>query len=144
MDISKQFEIKNSNLISACVSVAIFSLSLFIYGERYSARADEFKACYLKLKELYECSLAVPQKMRRYAEILHHYENQSDSDYDEMVFDAYLRGQNLRSADGPVSITWTVFCKVFVGRLARKLAVGVLFGGPVVVGLLWIRPNGSG
>ena len=143
MDISRKFEIENSNLISACVSVAIFGLSLFIYGERYNQRADEFKSCYLKLKELYEGSNNVPHKMRRYAEILQHYDNQSDGDYDEMLFDAYFRDQNLRNADGPVQITKIVLCRVLFWRVVRKAAMAILFAAPVVAGALWVRPIGT-
>jgi hypothetical protein len=143
MDISRKFEIENSNLISACVSVAIFGLSLFIYGERYNERADEFKSCYLKLKELYECPNSIPNKMRRYAEILQQYDNQSDEDYDDMLFDAYLRGQSLRNADGPVRITKIVFCRVLFWRLVRRASIAALFAAPVIAGALWVRPIGT-
>ena len=143
LDISQRFEIENSNLISACVSVVILGLSLFIYGDRYNERAEQFKACYLKLKHLYECSLNVPEKMKRYSEILGQYDNQSDADYDEMVFDAFIRKQPLWNANGPVEITAVVFCRVLFWRLLRAGSVLLLYVSPLIAGLLWVRPNGG-
>lgn len=143
MDISRRFEIDNSNLISACVSVAIFGLSLFIYGELYSERADEFKSCYLKLKELYESASSVAHKMRRYAEILEQYDNQSDEDYDDMLFDAYIRGQSLRNASGPIEISKLVFFRVLLLRVLKKFGIVMAFAAPIVAGLLWVRPIGT-
>lgn len=141
IEISNRFTIVDSNVVAGGVSVAIFGLSLFIYGERYNERASEFKNCYLKLQYLYESSLSVQQKMKRYAEILEYYENQSDKDYDEMLFDAYLRNQKLRNAAGPVEITRVVFCKVLFWRAVRTVAVVSLFVAPVIVGILWIQPT---
>jgi hypothetical protein len=143
IDVSRRFEIESANIISACVSVAIFGLSLFIYGERYSERADEFKNCYLKLKSLYESSTHIEDKMIRYAGILAQYDNQSDEDYDEMLFDACMRGQELRNAHGSVRITKVVFCRVLFSRIARSASIAALFVAPIVAGLLWIRPTAA-
>ncbi len=71
---------------------------MFIYGERYNERAEQFKNCYIRLKQLYESPMKTDLKMRRYSEILDQYDNQSDSDYDEMLFDARMRGQTLKNA----------------------------------------------
>jgi hypothetical protein len=141
-DISQRFEIENSGLIAVCVSVAIFGLSLFIYGERYNERADEFKTCYLNLKALYESSGSTSHKMRRYAEILEQYDNQTDNDYDEMLFDAKIRGQPLYNAHGPVNITRIVFLRVLATRVLKKAVVAAVFCAPLVAAILWVRPAG--
>ena len=140
IDLSGIFQLSNSSMIFVAASVIIFGLSLFIYGERYNERADQFKDCYLKLKQLYESSMKLEQKMRKYSEILQHYENQSDRDYDEMLFDAYLRGQALRNACGSVQISKIVFCKILIWRLLKMTGIAVLFVAPLVAGILWVRP----
>jgi hypothetical protein len=112
IDISGKYALANSGMISAGVSLVTFGLSLFIYGERYNERADQFKNCYLKLKHLYESNLKTDTKMQKYSEVLELYENQSDTDYDEMLFDACLRGQKLKNSTGPVSISILVFLKI--------------------------------
>lgn len=143
IDISGKFQITSSGMISAAVSVAIFALSLFIYGERYNERADQFKNCYLKLKQLYESSIKIEQKMKKYSEILEQYENQSDKDYDEMVFDAWLRGQVLENASGPIEISKVIFCRILAWRLVKKAVIGALFVAPLVAAILWVRPVAS-
>lgn len=143
IDISGKFQIANSNMISAAVSVATFGLSLFIYGERYNERADQFKNCYLKLKQLYESSIKIEQKMKKYSQILEQYENQSDKDYDEMVFDAWLRGQALENACGPIENSMLIFCRILAWRLFRYAVIGALFVAPLVAGILWVGPVAS-
>lgn len=142
IDASGKFEVAYSGIVSVGVAVLIFGLSLFLYGERYNERADQIKACYLELKKLYESSLAIAPKMKKYAEILGKYENQSDTDYDEMVFDAWLRGQTLQNAQGPIELSRSVFAKILVWRAVKGLGLAFMFALPVIAGLFWIRPIG--
>ncbi|MGK6354607.1 SLATT domain-containing protein [Sphingomonas sp. DT-207] len=139
LDISQKFEIHNAGIVSAVASTAMFALSLFIYGERYSERASEFRSCYLKLQKLYESQVDAAQKMRKYAEILEHYENQADTDYDDMLFDAWWRGQALRNATGPVEISRSSFWKVLAKRAVTSGLLLTLFIAPVAVGIFWVR-----
>ena len=120
----------------------VFGISLFLYGERYNERADQIKSCYLELKKLYESQLDIGTKMQRYSEVLDRYENQSNLDYDEMVFDAYLRGQKLQNSQGPVEVSWFVFFKIALWRVVRFFGVTILFLAPVIAGLFWITPVG--
>jgi hypothetical protein len=117
---------------------------LFTYGERYSERADQFKNCYLKLKTLYESSVKIETKMQKYSDILDQYENQSNKDYDEMLFDACLRGQKLKNAIGPVGISGVVFCRILVWRVVKAAFVAVVFVAPPILGVLWIQPAAGG
>jgi hypothetical protein len=143
LDLSGKFEIPNFSMISAIGSIATFSLSLFIYGERYSERADQFRTCYLKLQELYSSSLSSKVKLRKYAEILDQYQNQTDKDYDEMLFDAWWRRQGLRNAEGPIAIAKSQICMVLLKRTARLGWLCLLFLIPVIAGVFWVRFSGS-
>lgn len=139
LDISDKFTISHAGIVSGVGSTAIFGLSLFIYGERYSEKANEFKSCYLKLKELYESSLSTSRKMATYAKILEQYENQTDADYDNMLYDAWMRDQKLENASGPVSISTSTLIKVAVTRIVKLIVLIAFIFAPVAVGTFWIR-----
>lgn len=140
IDLSKIFTISNFSIISASFSIVTLAASMFIYGARYSERADQFRSCYLKLQALYESQLPVATKMRKYAEILELYENQSDNDYDDMLFDAYMRGQTLSNANGAITVSWYTVSVVTIRRIIRLALLSVLFLIPVIFCVLWVRP----
>lgn len=140
LDLSKQFNISNFSMISAVVSIALFAMSLFVYGERYTDRAEQFRSCYLKLQELYNSDISTPDKMKRYAEILSIYENQSDRDYDEMLFDAFLRGQKLENAAGKVQIGYLKFAQVLIKRALRVTVISAAVLLPIWFGIMWVQP----
>lgn len=139
-DLSKIVSISNFSLISAAGSIAIFGTTLYIYGERYSERAENFRNCYLKLKALYESSSPIQEKMQKYAEVLEIYENQSDADYDEMMFDAHLRGQDLSNSQGSIKITWAKFGTVLCRRAVRYVILAIIFALPVAAWIHWVGP----
>lgn len=141
MDISSKFLITNFSMISAVVSIAIFAMSLFLYGQRYTERADQFRECYLKLQSLYQSELSMAVKMTKYSEIIALYENQSDRDFDEMVFDCYLRGQVLQNSVGILKISRSILLLVATRRLFRAILVCSIFLIPVLFGILWVRPT---
>ena len=141
LDLSGRFTISNFSMISATGSIATFSLSLFIYGERYSERADHFRNCYLKLQELYSSDVSSKVKMRKYAEILDQYQNQSDKDYDEMVFDAWWRGQKLRNAEESIEISKSKIWLIGLKRACRFVWLCTLFLIPAIAGIAWFWFN---
>ena len=126
-------------ILAASFSIAILAISLFVSGERYGEKADEFKACYLKLQRIYQSESSIAEKMTQYADVLDIYENQSDADYDEMLFDAMLRGQKLTNALGPVSISFVAGCRVLIKRSIRLSASFLVFLMPIIFGIMWTR-----
>jgi hypothetical protein len=140
IDLSKVFTLAYASLLSAIFATAVFGLSLFIYGQKLPERAEQFRSCYLQLKHLYESTIKSDLKMKKYSEILDQYENQSDADYDDMLFDAWFRNQNLRNASGPVNISCLSFCKVLLRRVLSTAVVGMLFLGPLIGSIFWIKP----
>ena len=105
LDLSGRYVISSFSIISAAVSIGILVVSLFITGEKYSERADNNKSCYLKLQNIYKSEANEAEKMSLYSDVLSQYENQSDTDFDEMVFDAWARGQELRNAEAETGTT---------------------------------------
>ena len=140
LDLSKRFTIINFSMISAVVSIAIFAMTLFLYGQRYTERAGQFRECYLKLQALYESEIATASKMKKYSDILALYENQSDRDFDEMVFDSWWRGQTLRNAQGPLKISKNTLLLVAGRRFIRAALTAAFFLVPVIFAILWVKP----
>jgi hypothetical protein len=142
LDLSNRFRVNNFSLISAIVSVGTFAISLFVYGERYTERADQFKNCYLKLQRLYESDIPATEKMARYSEILEIFDNQTDDDYDDMLFNALLRNQNLYNAKGEVKISCTSFAFVALRRVVNIVVILALFSIPILFAANWVEPLG--
>ena len=112
---------------------------LYMEHDIVSARTS-FKNCYLKLKALYESHSPTAVKMRKYAEILELYENQSDSDYDDMIFDAYMRGQTLDNAIGADNYILDYFSQRRDAASCKTLFLSALFLMPVAFCAFWVRP----
>jgi SMODS and SLOG-associating 2TM effector domain family 5 len=130
------YQFYKADFIFAACSIALFGLSLFVYGERYFEKADQFRNCYLEMQAVFESSLSINAKMKKYADIRNRYENQRDDDYDDMLFDAWMRNQDLQNAVGPVKITWKRAVIVLARRAMRYGFVLALFLFPVVALLL--------
>lgn len=143
IELSGVYKIVQSPVVMTVLAVATFGISLYISGERYQERADQFKNCYLKLQALYVSDLPTEEKLSRYAEILSIYENQSDDDYDEMLYDSHIRGQALKNASGVIEIPSKLIYKVGIKRGFRKLSAILLFLAPVAFGYVFIHRVGQ-
>lgn len=139
LDATGKFIISYYSIASAVGATAIFGLSLFTYGERYNERANEFKNCYLTLQRLYESSMSAQRKMAEYAKIREQYENQSDSDYDNMLFDAYFRGQEIKNAHGVIQISTSTIISVGFRRFVRFAFISAVFVAPVLAATFWVQ-----
>jgi hypothetical protein len=123
-----------ASLFIAVSSVGIFGLSLYINGHELWQRAEGYKDCYLKLTRIYESNASDDEKMNEYNSVLKIYENQTDSDYDEMLFDAYLRGQKLMNSRGTIILTYSVCAKVVFSKIFRYFIRVLLFLAPILLG----------
>jgi len=141
IDATDNYQITYANILITSLSVGIFGLSLFIYGEKYFEKASQFRECYLKLQKLYNSGHDQNKMMSDYAEILDQYENQRDDDFDYMVFDAWWRRQSLKNSHGPIEISWNVIIKVAIQKLFRYAIFLLLFASPVILGFYLIEPS---
>lgn len=140
-DLTGQYQIYRFSLISSAISVGTLALSLFLYGEKYNERADQFRDCYLKLQRIYQSSDTTDDKMKNYYDVLDFYENQTSDDYDEMVFDAVIRGQKLENSRGPIEISKVTFALIALKKLLRLSLTLALFALPVILGALWVNAS---
>lgn len=139
-NLTNTYTIPYSDLLSVALSVGLFALSFFVYGEKYHERADRFRSCYLKLQELFNRGASSARKMSEYAKILDQFENHRNSDYDDMLFDAWIRGQKLHNATSEIEITLSCGVQVVIRRLIRFTVLAALFTAPVIVALKFAEP----
>lgn len=140
LSISGLYDASGIGIVSATCSVGVFGLSIYTYGERYSERAEQFRACYLELQRIYDSADSPNDKMNRYAEVLAQYPNQSNDDYDNMLVDAALRGQRLHNADGPTSATKFIIAKILIYRLGKMALIAAILLAPILLGNSWLHP----
>lgn len=114
--------------IVIALSVVVFSLSLVIYGFRFSETADKHRECYLRLQRILDDS-TIADLADQYHSILQHYPNHHSHDYDDLlVQQAILLGRPLTEVSTGDSvkpsliavvsyfarrILWWVFCATF-------------------------------
>ena len=140
LSISGLYDAAGIGIVSVTCSVGVFGLSIYTYGERYSERADQFKSCYLELQRLYESEGTTSQKMTQYADILSRYPNQSNADYDNMLVNAKVRGQELSNADGPTSATGYMVNKILLFRFLKFALITLIIFAPILLGANWLHP----
>lgn len=137
VDLLGIYKIPYSDFIFTACSIATFGLSLLVYGERHFEKAEEFRNCYLSLQKIYRSASSDENKIRRYFEVLELYPNQSDDDYDEMVFMAHLRKQRLYNAAGDIKCAFLPSAKVVARKIlkfAYWIGLFVLPAMPFVAG----------
>jgi SMODS and SLOG-associating 2TM effector domain family 5 len=134
--ITDVYHFYQADFVLAACSIGLFGLSLFVYGERHFEKADQFRNCYLEMQAIFESQLATNAKMKKYAEIRGRYENQRGDDYDDMLFDAWMRDQDLKNTIGPVKITYKRAVIVLARRAVRYGLFLSLFLFPVAAFIL--------
>lgn len=125
----------NATLVFSAASIGLFGLSIHISAQNNWERAAEFRSCYLKLKSLYESNLPETAKLKKYAEILEMFENQTEDDFDEMVCGAIHRGQRLYDSNGEIRPTNYTKIKVLGKTILRMgyRAVLVIAPAPLLI-----------
>lgn len=133
LQLAGYYDSTNASLVFVSASIGLFGLSLYITGQKHAERAEQFKSCYLQLKALYESNASEHTKLKRYAEILGVFENQTEDDFDEMVFDATSRGQKLYDSQGTVTLTSKTSSRVKRKKVVRALTALLLVVAPAIL-----------
>lgn len=129
-------DIESIDIFILVASIAIFCLSLFLYGENFSNRAEDFRACYLKLQKLDKTHMPADEKLAEYADILDYFPNHTDADYDRMLFSSWKRGQKLTNSQGEIEITRAVIATVISRKVVFGMSILVIFFIPIAPMLL--------
>ena len=134
-NLSGQLRYGTVEFTATLISIALFGISLFLLGGRFSQKADEFRKCYLALKEIYHSDQTEDRKMELYSEELKKYPNHKPIDYDLMVDGAIARGQRLWNEDGDIKLSEKIkssvrFYKslIFICKSCAIILPGILFG----------------
>lgn len=126
------------DVIIITVPLFLFTVTLIILGYRYSRTADDFRECYLKLQALEQNFDNEDDPIGAYHNILACYPNHSPWDYENLVLERTLFGnETLHIGDMPIKWRpWMLLRKV-LRTVAFYLFVGIL---PISVTYLLLQP----
>lgn len=114
------------------MSVLTFGLSLVIYGLRFDDLARIHRECYITMQKLYQSHVSDDAKLESYGNLLEHYPNHSDSDYDDLLFDAWRFGRTLNGTDGqPILFGWRKVLASYFRHFIRNCIIFLLFAVPL-------------
>jgi hypothetical protein len=125
--------IPQADKIVIALSILVFSLSLVLLGFRFSETASKHRECYLRLQRLHNDAepMDLPQ---RYHDILEHYPNHAERDYNDMVVQAVtFSGKSIKVAGSAEEIKPSNSAvAAYVGRwLAWRLSYLVAAATPI-------------
>ena len=96
----------SASQLNLALSVAIFGVSLVVYGFRFGETAQLHRDCYLRLQKLIDLTNDERKLRADYHEIIAGYPNHSARDFDDLIFDrTFMKKEVLRNSKGP--IVWT-------------------------------------
>lgn len=107
--------------ISTVLSLSVLCASLVIWGLKFGKTADEHRECYLALQRLYDDKEA-RQEISAYHEILDRYPNQSNFDYESMLYrNVWCQKKVLQDRTATISFGCVKFLKFQFSRFIRVL-----------------------
>lgn len=118
--------------ISIVLSLSVLCASLVIWGLKFGKTADEHRECYLALQRLYEDHDA-RKDASRYHQILDRYPNQSDFDYEAMLYrNVWCHGKELLDRSGIVSFGRCRATKFQIVRWFRIIVAALVLTSPLI------------
>jgi len=142
IELTGEYSVRYYAVSSIAFSVALLAVSIYTHGENFQRKADEFRECYLALQSIYLSSDSIDDKIRSYFATLKHYPNQSNRDYDNMLLESWMHGQELENANGAVVITKKIIARVLFRRLFFIGFFGVLVMFPPISIAFLVTKNG--
>ncbi|QZD86067.1 SLATT domain-containing protein [Qipengyuania psychrotolerans] len=120
----------------AASSIAIFASSVFLATGILQKRADEYRACYLELQEIWDSSVQEEVKLKRYSEARKRYPNHSSRDDGEVILSTWLRKGELFDTKGKVPASFSSLSAAVLRRAMFWVTMAAIFLGPV-----WYAPR---
>jgi hypothetical protein len=109
----------SSSQINLALSVAIFGVSIIVYGFNFGETAQLHRDCYLRLQRLLDLVKDEHELLAEYHKILAGYPNHSNDDFEDLIIDrTFVRNTSLRNSKGP--IVWT---KMILFKKAVRLLI---------------------
>ncbi len=117
--------------ISIVLSLSVLCASLVIWGLKFGKTADEHRECYLALQRLYE-DVDARQDASTYHQILDRFPNQSDFDYESMLYrNVWCQGKALSDRSGAVTFGRWRAIKFQIARLSRIIVAAFVLTLPL-------------
>ena len=120
-------------------SIAVFSLSLILYGFRFSETANQFRDCYLQLQSLYSRASKTDDLATAYHDLLRPYPNHLSRDYEDLVVEMHYRHEKLfSSTDDLVKPTRLMLAKYWLRHLTFFfLQLAAIALPPLLTWIFW-------
>ena len=130
-----EFEISFLSEISVSLAVAVFAVSLIVWGFRFEEQASNFRHCYLRLQELYSTYSDSESDTKTYFEIIEGYPNHSDRDFEDFVIDrTFFRKEEIRNSAGRLDYSkWMIFRKVVRSSLFWASILALIAAPPLTI-----------
>lgn len=134
---------QNINFLLICGAIALLTVSIFLYSQRFSERAHAMRNCYISLDELYfKVSKherdphpdVMDDYQKRYNDILINIENHSPYDY--LCLRHSLRNNNNTTLPPFTLIDYTHF---IIEKTLRILLIMLLLTFPFLLAFVWIK-----
>ncbi|SDG83108.1 SLATT domain-containing protein [Sulfitobacter delicatus] len=118
--------------VSIVLSLSVLCASLVIWGLKFGKTADQHRECYLALQRLYDDEDA-RKNVATYHQILDRYPNQSDFDYEAMLYkNVWSQNKELRDRSGVLKYSWWRARKFEFRQLSRIFGTLFVLTCPVI------------
>ncbi|WP_150124979.1 SLATT domain-containing protein [Tsuneonella mangrovi] len=136
---SDKVGIAHFETILAALSIAIFASSVFLATGVLQKRADEYRACYLELQEIWESNVKEQLKLKRYSEARKRYPNHSSRDDSDVILSTWLRKGELIDTQGKVPASFWTLTTAILRKVLFWLAIAIIFVGPIWYAPLYVK-----
>lgn len=116
----------------AALSIAIFASSVFLATGILQKRADEYRACYLELQEIWDSNVQEQLKLKRYSEARKRYPNHSSRDDGDVILSTWLRKGDLFDTQGKVPASFWTLSTAILRKVLFWAVMAVIFAGPIL------------
>lgn len=119
--------------VSIVLSLSVLCASLVIWGLKFGKTADQHRECFLALQRLYD-DQERRKNISEYHQILDRYPNQSDFDYEAMLFrNVWCQGKVFKDRSGVLSFNGVRALRFQFLRLIRMIFASMILTFPLIL-----------
>ncbi len=133
LQLTKTVTIEHYEALSASVSIGIFASSIFLATGMLERRADDFRNCYLELQRIWKASVSEKEKLRRYDDALSGFQNHSQNDYHDMIFESWKKNDKLFDTVGPIVYSKKILFLVVLRKFLFWTFSVAAFTSPIIL-----------
>lgn len=127
--------------ITLSISIFLFAMTLIVAVFRFDEKARVHRKCYLELQRI-QAEISDETELRKsYNEIMERFPNHGTVDFEDLLIDRSLKGEEIKNSNGVIRVGWYVWLK----KLLRSiLTYGALLLSLALPPALLFSPLWSG